>query len=59
MTSEDIIKQAQVYSQEYLEMVENPDAMVSGILANQIIRLLHHIDFLERRLKNVSMSNRN
>jgi len=54
MTSCDVIKQVKIDASEWLEMTNNPDAVVSGILANKIIRLQDHIEYLERRLQHVS-----
>ena len=56
MTSHDIIKQVKEDYCEWIEMNENPDAMVSGILANKVVKLQQHIEYLERRLNHVSIN---
>lgn len=53
MTSQDIIDEVQKDASEWLEMAENPYALVSWILANKIIKLNDHIQFLEKRLNHV------
>lgn len=50
MNAGDIIKQVQENASEWLEMAEDPATMVAGILANKIIKLNRHIEYLERRL---------
>ncbi len=50
MNAYDIIKEAEAYSSEYCEMSDNPAAFVAGVLANRIIKLNEHIEYLERRL---------
>jgi hypothetical protein len=57
MTPEQLIKQVSEDASEWLEMSNNPAAIVAGILANKIIKLNDHIEYLERRLNHVS-SNR-
>jgi len=54
MTGEDIIKQVQENASEWLEMSENPADLLAGILANHIVKLQDHIQYLERRLQHVS-----
>lgn len=56
MTANDIITQVQENSSEWLEMTDNPDAMISIILANKLIQLTSYIEFLEKRVHYVSMS---
>jgi len=56
MTGADVIREVQENAAEWLEMVEDPAAMVAGILANQIIKLKDHIHYLEKRLDHVSSS---
>lgn len=53
MTAQDIIKQVEENASEWLEMTKNPDAIVSGILANKIVKLQEHIEYLEKRLNYV------
>lgn len=53
MTAEEVIRQVQENAQEYLEMVNNPAEFVAGILANKIISLMGHIEYLEKRLDHV------
>ena len=54
MNAHDIIRQVQDDAGEWLEHSENPDAMVSGILANRIIDLLGYIEYLEKRVNHAS-----
>ena len=54
MTGADIIREVQENASEWIEHTTNPDAFVSGILANKIIKLTDHIEYLERRLEHVS-----
>ncbi len=54
MTAQDIIRQVEKDASEWLEMTENPDAMVSGILAQRIVDLQGYIEYLETRLDYVS-----
>ncbi len=58
MTSCELIRQVKIDASEWMEMSDNPDAIVSGILANKIIRLQDHIEYLERRLNYVSINKR-
>ncbi len=50
MNANEIIREVQKNASEYLEMVANPEAFVSGILANKIVMLQNHIIYLEKRL---------
>jgi hypothetical protein len=43
---------------EWLEMSEDPAALVVGILANKVVDLKNYIEFLEKRLKNEELRNR-
>ena len=54
MKAQEIISQVKFDASEWLEMTKNPDAIVSGILANKIVQLQEHIEYLERRLQYVS-----
>lgn len=56
MTGEDIIREVQEDASEWLEMSQNPTALVAAILANKIIRLTDHIHYLEKRLQHVDAS---
>jgi hypothetical protein len=51
MNAEDLIRQVQEDAGEWLEMTEDPAALVAGILANKVIKLQDHITYLERRLQ--------
>ncbi len=51
MNADDIINEVIDNASEYLEMVEDPATLVAGILANKIVKLMDHIQYLERRLK--------
>lgn len=56
MTAEEIIQEVKENASEWLEMVEDPEVFISGILANKIIKLTSHIEYLEKRLNHVSCS---
>lgn len=51
MNADDIIREVQENAGEWLEMTNNPAAMVAGILANKVIQLQDHIKYLEKRLQ--------
>lgn len=50
MNVAELIRQVQENASEWLEMSEDPATMVAGILANKVIQLTSHIEYLERRL---------
>lgn len=50
MSPDQIVREIEEKFEEYLEMSENPDRIVSGILAKKIIRLTEYIEYLEKRL---------
>ena len=54
MNAQEIILQVQEEAAEWLEMSNNPSAFVAGVLANKIIKLNEHIEYLERRLRHDS-----
>lgn len=56
MTREELIKQIQEDAGEWLEMIDNPNDHLVGILANKIIKLEDHITYLERRLEYVNIT---
>lgn len=56
MTREEIIKQIQEDAGEWLEMIDNPNNHLVGILANKIIKLEDQIDYLEKRLEYVNIT---
>jgi hypothetical protein len=58
MTPQEIISQAHDRASEWVEMSDNPAAVVAGVLARHIVELNNYIDYLERRLENVSISKR-
>jgi len=43
---------------EWLEMSEDPAAIVVGILAKKVVSLKDYIEFLEKRLKHEELRNR-
>ncbi len=51
MTGAEIIREVQEQVGEYLEMHENPAEMLAGILANKIVQLNDHIQYLEKRIQ--------
>jgi hypothetical protein len=50
MNAQQIISEVQERASEYLEMSQDPAMFVAGILANRIIELNNHIEYLERRV---------
>lgn len=50
MTAEEVIRQVQENAAEWLEMSEDPATLVAGILANKVIQLMEHVQYLEKRL---------
>ena len=48
MNPSEIIKEVEEQASEWLEMSDNPAAMVSGILAKRIIKLQEYVEFLEK-----------
>lgn len=54
MNAQDVIRQVQEDVSEYLEMVNDPAALVAGILANKVIELKGYIEYLEKRLQHVN-----
>ncbi len=54
MTSQELIDQTIEQSYEWLEMSSDPTYLIVGILANKVIKLQDHIDYLEKRLEHVS-----
>jgi hypothetical protein len=56
MTAQDVIREVQEDAGEYLEMIDNPDALVSGILAAKVVSLNNYIEYLERRIDSYERS---
>ncbi len=54
MTSQELIDQTIEQSYEWLEMSNDPTYLMVGILANKVIKLQDHIEYLEKRLQHVS-----
>lgn len=54
MSPQEIIREVEENAGEWLEMSENPAATVAGILAQKIVNLNSHIEYLERSLRNES-----
>ncbi len=54
MTGAEIIREVQENASEWLEMSENPDKFMSGILAQRIVNLNNRIEYLEKRLDHES-----
>ena len=50
MNARDVIKEVQENASEWLEMSENPAEFLAGVLAQKIVNLNSHIEYLERRL---------
>lgn len=43
---------------EWMEMSDNPAALVAGVLANEVIKRDEYIEYLERRLKHERINSR-
>ncbi len=54
MNPHKLIEDTEEYAQEWLEMSTTPEYIVKWILANKVIKLQDHIDYLEKRLQHVS-----
>jgi flagellar biosynthesis chaperone FliJ len=54
MNAEHVIKEIQENAAEWLEMSNDPAGMLAGILANKIIKLTDHIEYLEKRIEHAS-----
>jgi hypothetical protein len=50
MTPRDVIRQVEESASEWIEMSQDPAALIAGILANKIIKLQDHVDYLQKRL---------
>jgi hypothetical protein len=55
MTPEGVVKEVQENAAEWLEMSENPAAVVAGILAHKVVALSEHVEYLEKRLEHATM----
>ena len=51
MNAKDLIQQVEKTCSEYLEMTDDPSALVAGVLAHKVIQLQDYIEYLEKRLK--------
>jgi hypothetical protein len=55
MTPEDfIIKVMEEKASEWLEMTDDPDALLLRIMAKKITQLMEYIEYLEKRLQHDS-----
>lgn len=54
MTAQDIIREVQENTSEWLEMSNDPYAIVAGVLANKILKMQSQITYLEKRLDYVT-----
>lgn len=52
MTAEDIIREVQQETAEWLEMTQYPSDFLVGVLATKILKMKEHIQYLEKRLEN-------
>lgn len=59
MNALEVIREVQNNASEWLEMVDNPAELVAGILANKIVSLTNHIEYLEKRLETHERSSTN
>jgi len=53
MTADEVVQQLKENASEWLEMTEDPTALLVGILANKIVSLYDQVEYLEKRLKTV------
>lgn len=51
MNAIEIISELKDKYSEWLEMSDRPHEFIMGVMANKIIKLEGHIEYLERRLK--------
>lgn len=49
MNALEIITEVEKNYSEWIEMMDNPHEFIVGILANKIVKLEGHIQYLERR----------
>lgn len=47
----DIIDKTKHHCDEYLEMIENPSALVAEVLAHRVHKLEEYIEYLEKRIE--------
>ena len=57
MTPEQVIKDIEEYASEWLEMTPEPTSMLVGILAQKVVNLSSHVEYLERRLSDDARAN--
>lgn len=50
MNANDVIEYTRNYCSEYLEMQEDPDKFLLMFLANQVLTLTDHVQYLEKRI---------
>ena len=53
MNAQELIREVSANASEYLEEVQDPSALVAGILANKVIQLQQYIKYLEKRIEYV------
>jgi len=58
MRPRQVITEVCVNASEWLEMSDDPAAVVVGILAKKVVSLKDYIEFLEQRLKHEELRNR-
>ncbi len=58
MNVNDVINETIDEAYEWLEMSEDPSNYLMGLLANKIIKLKDHIEYLEKRLENADRKTR-
>jgi hypothetical protein len=51
MRHQQVITDVCLHASEWIEMVENPTALVVGIMAHKIVELEDYIQYLENRMK--------
>lgn len=57
MNAQEVIREVQENVSEWLEMTEDPSAIIAGVLANKIVHLKKYIEHLEAKLDYVSRKN--
>lgn len=58
MRQKQVINEVCHNASEWLEMSEDPAAIVVGLLAKKVVCLKDYIEFLEQRLKHEELRNR-
>lgn len=52
MTAAEVIRQIQEDLSEWIEMSDDPSMFIAGVLAQKVVSLQGHVEYLERRIEN-------